>query len=249
MSGNRVDIILPHMSKEAAIIEARKLLNSQHFGVLSTLSVKLHGFPFGSVVPYCLDGTGAPVLLISTIAEHTKNITADNRCSITILKESDDVQSNGRLCLVGNMEKLADNDETTPEKYYRHFPKSRGYHQSHDFSFYQLMIRDIRYIGGFGRIHWLRTEDFSQQNPFDGKEEAYIVNHMNEDHRQDLALYCSHYKQINTEGLSVRMVGIDPDGFDVFVEERKVRFTFDTPISNTKEAREALVRLSKLAKT
>jgi putative heme iron utilization protein len=84
------------MSREA-IRDARELLNSQSFGVLSTLSVKLDGVPFGSVVPYCLDGSGAPVILISTIAEHTKNINQDNRCSITILKDSDDVQSNGRL--------------------------------------------------------------------------------------------------------------------------------------------------------
>lgn len=237
------------MSKEATLIEARELMNGRSFGVLSTLSVKLEGFPFGSVVPYCLDGNGAPVILISTIAEHTKNLTADSRCSLTILRESEDVQSNGRLCLVGNMEKLPNEDEITPEKYYRHFPKSRGYHQSHDFSFYQIHIKDVRYIGGFGQIHWLTPVDFGQQNPFHGKGEDYIINHMNEDHQQDLALYCSHYKQINIDEKQVRMVGIDPQGFDVFVEDRKVRFSFESPISNAKEAREALVALSKAAKT
>lgn len=236
------------MSKEAAIIEARELLNGRSYGVLSTLSVRLGGFPFGSVVPYCLDGAGAPVILISTIAEHTKNILADNRCSITIIRESDDVQSNGRLCLVGTMEELPEQDDMTAEKYYRHFPKSRGYHQSHDFSFYRLVMKDIRYIGGFGRIHWLRPDDFGQQNPFNGKEETYIVKHMNEDHQQDLALYCAHYKQINIKDQVVRMVGIDAQGFDVFIEDRKVRFTFDHPISNTAEARVALVALTKTAK-
>lgn len=236
------------MSNEAAISEARELLNSQSFGVLSTLSVKLEGFPFGSVVPYCLDGTGAPVILISTIAEHTKNIIADNRCSITILKESDNVQANGRLSLVGIMEKLSGEDEITPERYYRHFPKSRGYHQSHDFSFYRLQLKEIRYIGGFGRIHWLSPESFGMHNPFHGKGEDYIISHMNEDHQKDLTLYCKYYKQINVENQSVRLVGIDPQGFDVFVEDRKVRFTFDNPISNAKEAREAFVTLSRTAK-
>ncbi|MBL4703057.1 MAG: pyridoxamine 5'-phosphate oxidase family protein, partial [Flavobacteriales bacterium] len=66
-----------------SIQAARVLFNTKDFGVLSTLSVKWEGFPFGSVVPYCLDGEGMPVVLISTIAQHTKNITQDNRCSIT----------------------------------------------------------------------------------------------------------------------------------------------------------------------
>ncbi|NQY68629.1 MAG: pyridoxamine 5'-phosphate oxidase family protein [Flavobacteriales bacterium] len=83
-----------------AVIHARRLINKKDFGILSTLSVKLGGFPFGSVVPYCLDGNGIPVVLISTIGEHTKNLKKDNRCSITIIKENEDVQSNGRLCAI-----------------------------------------------------------------------------------------------------------------------------------------------------
>ncbi len=235
------------MSLEA-IKEARELLNSRSFGVLSTLSLKLDGFPFGSVVPYCLNGDGAPVILISTIAEHTKNLSADSRCSLTILKESNDVQSNSRISLIGHMEPLDESDQSTPEKYYRHFPKSKGYHQAHDFSFYSLHLKDIRFIGGFGRIHWIKSTEFYHKNIFDGKSEAYIVNHMNEDHRSDLALYCHHFKQIQSSEDQVRMVGIDEQGFDVFVDDRKVRFTFDEPISDAKEARVQLVALSKAAK-
>lgn len=234
---------------QEVIHDARELLNSRSFGVLSTVSLKLGGFPFGSVVPYCLDHEGAPVILISTIAEHTKNLTSDPRCSITILKESDDVQSNSRLCLVGNMVPIAVTNDQTPERYYRHFPKSRGYHQSHDFSFYRLEIKDIRYIGGFGHIHWVKPRDFCEENPFHGKGEAYIVNHMNEDHQKDLLLYCQHYKGIEATAGQVRMVGIDPQGFDVFVDDRKVRFTFDTHVTDAKMAREKLVALSKAAKS
>lgn len=233
---------------QEAIQAARELLHSRSFGVLSTISVKLEGFPFGSVVPYCLDRTGAPVILISTIAQHTKNIVADSRCSITILKESDDVQSNGRLCLVGNMVPLDLNETATPEKYYRYFPKSRDYHQSHDFSFYRMTLVSVRFIGGFGRIHWIEPQDFHWDNPFHGKGEDYIINHMNEDHQKDLEVYCQHYQQIDTSEKEVRMVGIDQQGFDVFVEDRQVRFTFDEPVTDAKQAREKLVAMSKMAK-
>ena len=93
------------------IAEARDLLNSRDFGVLSTISVKLKGIPFGSVVPYCLDKDGQPVVLISRIAEHTHNISSDSRSSITILNyDQEDVQSKARITLSGKM-KIINNEE------------------------------------------------------------------------------------------------------------------------------------------
>lgn len=146
--------------KQEAINNAKALIASKKDAVLSTLSVKLDGFPFGSVVPYCLDNTGWPVILISTIAEHTKNIKADNRCSLTIVKNGEDVQANGRICIVGNMEILDSKENEIKERYYTEFPKSRSYDATHDFSFYRLAPISIRYIGGFGSIHWLSSEEF-----------------------------------------------------------------------------------------
>ena len=70
--------------------EARSLLGVQYFGVLSTISHKVDGYPFGSVVPYSLNRNGEPVILISDIAEHTKNIVADARVSLTVLEHGVD---------------------------------------------------------------------------------------------------------------------------------------------------------------
>lgn len=232
-----------------SIANARALYNAKDFGVLSTLSAKLGGFPFGSVVPYCLDGEGMPVILISTIAQHTKNILKDSRCSITVLKDSNDVQSNGRLCIIGNAELLPESQSAAQERYYRHFPNSRGYQGTHDFSFYRINPISIRYIGGFGAIHWFEPKEFLIGNPFHAKGEERVVDHMNEDHMKDLHLYCTHYKQMTLEADDqVRMAGIDALGFDVFVNNRKVRFNFDQPISNAGEARAAMVALSKGAR-
>lgn len=234
------------MSKEAAKT-ARELVNTQDFGVLSTLSFKLGGFPLGSVVPYCVDGEGCLIILISTIAEHTKNINNDSRCSITITKDSDDVQANGRLCIIGNMEITT--DETSSERYYTHFPHSRAYSQAHDFFFYRLVPTAIRYIKGFGSIHWLDLEDFQLTNPFHAKGEDKIIEHMNEDHSDSLRNYCTNLKGLTlTESDTVRMVGIDGEGFDIFVNTKKVRFQFDETITTAIEAREALVALAKKAK-
>lgn len=150
------------MSKEA-IDNAAALIRSKQDGVLSTLSIKLKGFPFGSVVPYCLDDLGWPVIFISTIAEHTKNIKSDNRCSLTIVMDSEDVQANGRICLVGHMEELSSEEKEIMERYYTQFPNSRSYDATHSFSFYRLAPVSIRFIGGFGQIHWLSPEGFGSK--------------------------------------------------------------------------------------
>ncbi len=236
------------MSQEP-IKNAHVLLNSQSFGILSTISVKLDRFPFGSVVPYCLDDQGRLVILISTIAQHTKNILKDNRCSITIIQDSDEVQSNGRICIIGKMESLDSAATDTSEIYFRNFPKSRSYSNTHNFSFYYLEPVSIRYIGGFGAIHWFEPSDFQMTNPFHGKNEEYVVNHMNEDHHKDLILYCKHYKHLSiTSSDDVRMTGIDSIGFDVFVNEKKIRFDFENPVADANEARAALVAMSKEVK-
>lgn len=147
------------MSKES-IDNATALITSKQDGVLSTLSVKLEGFPFGSVVPYCQDNDGWPVVLISTIAEHTKNIKVDNRCSLTIVMDGEDVQATGRICIVGHMKELLSEEKEIMERYYVQFPNSRSYDATHSFSFYRLTPVSIRYIGGFGQIHWFTPEEF-----------------------------------------------------------------------------------------
>ena len=63
--------------REQSAIVARNLMMKEYQGILSTHSVEAQGYPFGSVTPYCFDRKGRPVILISLIAQHTKNIKAN----------------------------------------------------------------------------------------------------------------------------------------------------------------------------
>lgn len=85
---------------------ARELLLKEYRGALSTLSKAMPGFPFGSVVPYCLDAEGRPLILISRIAQHTHNLQKDPKCSLLVgEREADDVQAVGRLTYLAEAEK------------------------------------------------------------------------------------------------------------------------------------------------
>src|SRR5213078_3173019 len=108
--------------------EARRLFLQQSFGVLSTISLDVPGYPFGSITPYCADRQCRPVIYISSIAQHTQNILADPRVSLTVLENADsgDVQARGRLTCIANARPLSPDEDDVRERYFRYFPRSES---------------------------------------------------------------------------------------------------------------------------
>lgn len=229
-------------------IEAQRFLCQSRKGILSTHSAKHTGYPFGSVAPFVLDQQGMPTILISTIAEHTKNIIQNAHVSLVVLDNAEDLQANARLTLLAMAEQTDKQNTLLRDRYLRYIPQAEQYFEAHDFHFYTLHITHARYIAGFGKMGWIEGEEMQMpSNPL-FIEEAGILNHMNADHGENLKAYCQHYHQVAPE--QVEMVGIDSLGFDVQVaEERLLRFEFETPISNAQEARAALVYMAKQSRT
>src|SRR5262245_45976860 len=117
---------------------ARELLLEQSFGILSTISQDVPGFPFGSVAPFCVDDDCRPILYISTIAQHTKNILADDRVSLTVIEPpdetdaesdagSDDVQSRGRVTYIAKAVPVREALDDIRARYIRYFPTAAPY--------------------------------------------------------------------------------------------------------------------------
>ena len=224
---------------------ARELLLKEYRGVLSTHSKAMPGFPFGSVVPYCLDAEGRPLILISRIAQHTHNLGQDSKCSLLVGERgAEDVQAVGRLTLLAEARQLHDEDEieAAAQRYYRFFPQSRDYHRAHDFDFWRLEPVRWRFIGGFGAIHWL--DQVALANPFaaDGSE-ASMVEHMNDDHASAIA----HYVEL--AGLPQHepapMAGVDSEGFHLRIGQSLYWLPFPAPCSNPGAVRQALVQLAR----
>ena len=222
--------------------EARSFVRAQQSGVLSTHSQRLEGFPFGSVAPFVLDHTGCPVILISTLAEHTKNLDANPRCSLIVQPYSPDMQTAGRATLVCEAHRLNDKDALGP-RYLRFHPQAESYFAMHDFHFYRLQPVRIRWIGGFGKIHWVEANDYLLESTPLVEAEAGILEHMNADHAHNLRAYCQH--TYGFEPLDVKMIGIDPDGFDVRADGKVLRFAFASPVTDAQTARAALVELAR----
>ncbi|HTG14501.1 MAG TPA: DUF2470 domain-containing protein [Blastocatellia bacterium] len=222
---------------------ARQLLNHQSVGVLSTHSLDVAGYPFGSIAPYVVDYQGEPSILISDIAQHTRNIKQNNKVSLTVFDpQADDPQAGSRLTWIGDAESIDPSETDIRDRYLRYFPSAESYFETHDFSFYQIRLGRARFIGGFGQIFWIDADAMLLKNPFRETERG-IVEHMNRDHQKALFHYC---KVLGVEVHTVTMTGIDSEGFDMLADKRKLRIDFESPVHTSEEARASLVRLARL---
>ncbi len=193
---------------------ALTLLHETAYGTLATHSAQLPGYPYASAVPYVVDEFHRPVICISALAEHTKNLRANAKMSLSVLQTgASDVQAAPRLTLVGEAERF----EPTPAfvaRYLRHAPETEPL-LALDFSFFRLQPNRIRYIGGVGKMGWIGEADWSALPRLTPeKEEAQL---------RELG---------GTVGNGVRLLGIDCFGIDYERggQRRRQRFP-DAPVT------------------
>lgn len=211
--------------------EARQILRAHRYGALCTLSKKFDGHPFGSITPYLVDHDGSLLILISALAEHTKNIQNDARVSLITHNQDDPcIQTQGRVTVVGSATLESDRDGAGL-RYLRYFPEAQTYFAMHDFQFYRIVPQAIRYIGGFGNIHWVKAANYAVASyPLIANEEEVLAQ-MNAEHE---AAMRRHTAQTDSE---VELIGIDCDGFDIRVGERLLRIQSEVPILDAQQAR------------
>jgi hypothetical protein len=226
--------------------KARSLLRRADAGVLSTNSVEMAGFPFGSVAPFAMTIEGRPLIYVSQLAEHTRNLAADPRCCLTVIEATlGDRQAVGRASLLGAAHALPDAERAAAaERYFGFFPEQRAYEQFHDFGFWRIEPTRMRWIGGFGEIQWIERDEWLVATPEWSAGEAGIVKHMNDDHRDALALVCEA-----ADAGAVEMLACDVEGFHVRAAERVRWIPFATPCTTSLEVRKEMVRLTREART
>jgi hypothetical protein len=164
------------------------LLLKEYRGVLSTHSKAMPGFPFGSVVPYCLDEQGRPLILISRIAQHTHNLQKTRSVRCWSASAAEDVQAVGRLTYLAEAQQLEDEalSKPPPSVTIAISPNRRTTTRptisiSGCSSLCAIVISAVsaRFTGS--------TTDPGQ--PFAGRAEVSMVEHMNADHAKAIAHY------------------------------------------------------------
>jgi putative heme iron utilization protein len=149
---------------ERAAATARALLAAESVGLLSTISVRRPGTPYGSVTPYALSAAGAPLLLLSGLAAHTHNLRADPRAGLFVGDHTAaaDPQAGARLSLMGRAALVPAADEPDARaRYLARWPNAADTLALGDFSLWRFEVEEARFIAGFGDIRWLPASAFA----------------------------------------------------------------------------------------
>lgn len=205
--------------------------------------------PYASLALVALDHGGSPLLLLSDLADHTRNIAEDARISLLF-----DGTGGWRDPLAGPRASVLGRAVKTEaagllDRFTARHPGARDYAGFQDFNLYQVAVEAAHLVAGFGQIHWVEAGEVLLDTA--GSEalvaaEADIVAHMNQDHRPALDLIARN--RLGLTGAGWEMTGIDPEGFDLRLETRLARADFPEPVSDAQSARAALVRLTKDAR-
>jgi heme iron utilization protein len=233
---------------------ARTLIHLGRIGSLSTLSRKLPGFPFGSVMPYGLDTAGRPIFLISTMAMHTQNLQADPRASLLVTQPdaSGDPLGAARVTVVGNAEIIPQPEVADArDRYLERYANAKYWVDFDDFSFYRMNVLDVYYVGGFGVMGWVQVSDYDRAQPDPLADSATgIIEHMNTDHKDALILLARSFAGIESQEAAI--TSVDRLGFHVRLKTQDgmkgARIAFLREATNAAETRRVLVEMVQQAR-
>jgi putative heme iron utilization protein len=229
---------------------AKSLLRRSRQGALATLMTG-SGDPYCSLVNLASHPDGSPILLISGLAVHTRNILADNRVSLMLdERASGDPLEGARIMLSGRAEPAGVDRELLQRRYLSAHPSAEAFVSFKDFSFFRIRPTGTHLVAGFGRIVDLKPEQFL--TGLDDAEdllaaEGGAVEHMNADHREAMNLYAT--KLLGAVEGDWRCTGCDPEGLDMQDGQTALRLDFPERVTSGTALRKMLVRLAGEART
>ena len=228
---------------------ARSLLRRRRQGALATLMVET-GDPYCSLVNLASHLNGAPLLLISRLALHTRNILADPRvCLMLDERAPGDPLEGARIMLHGRAQSLPPQElQGARRRYLAAHPSAEAFVDFTDFSLFRIVPSGAHLVAGFGRILDLKPEQFLTEIGDASaliEAESAAVEHMNAAHRDTMNLYAT--RLLGGESGDWHCTSIDPDGIDLVAGETTLRLDFPERITDPADLRKMLVKLAEEA--
>lgn len=226
---------------------AKRLLREARSGALATLMAG-SGDPYCSLVNVATTAAGSPLLLISRLAVHTKNILADPRVSLLLdERKPGDPLEGARVMLMGTAAVTADPDAR--RRYLARQPEAEAFVGFKDFAFYDVTLRGAHLVAGFGRIVDLAAShlltDISDADALLAAEPE-VIAHMNADHAEACRLYAT--RLLGAPDGPWRCVGCDPDGLDLQLDRVALRLFFPQRVNSPGGLRQVLKQLAEKAR-
>lgn len=216
------------------------LLRNSERGVLATI---LSGAPYTSLTLVAADLDGSPLLLLSDLAQGTRNLKADSRASLMVAaaQSGRDPLDTPRLSLLGRVEPSG--DPRHRRRYLARQPHSSLYADFADFNFYRIAVERAHLVSGFGKVAWINARDLFLTEGARGLEgaETALAEWLGRDCVADVALCAS--RLAGRAGTGWQVSGIDPDGIDLRRADEAARLDFDAPVTSEAAFRAAFADL------
>jgi putative heme iron utilization protein len=230
--------------------QARLLLRRSRQGALATLMAS-SGDPYCSLVNVASHPDGSPILLISRLALHTKNVLGDARVSLMLDERAEgDPLEGSRIMLAGRAEEAGTEDAAIlRRRYLNAHPSAEVFVDFKDFSFFRIRPQGAHLVAGFGRIVDLTPEQFLTDISDAGallEAEQGAIEHMNADHLEAMNLYAT--RLLGASDADWRCTGCDPEGIDMAAGARVLRLEFPRRIDTSAALRQILRELAEQAR-
>lgn len=209
----------------------------------AALATSRHGAPYASLVLVAADLDASPLLLLSDLAQHSRNIAFEPRVSLLFdaTEGHPDPLAGPRLTVLGRAEAV--NDRPLLARFSARHPSASQYAGFADFRLYRVKVERGHLVAGFGRIEWIEASElvFAPDTHVLAAAEPAILARINEVYADAIALYAQ--RVLGRSGSVWRMTGIDPEGVDLRCAGDTARLDFPSPVLTVEEARAALAQL------
>lgn len=227
----------------------RSLIRSARVAALATTGgpeSPAAGSPYASLVTMATDHQGQPLLLLSELADHTRNLTADPRCCLLIDEARDlpNPQTGPRVSLTCTARRL--NSAALQRRFLARHPAAALYAGFGDFAIYQLQVERAHFVGGFGRAVWIDDGLTVPAAVAEAMAEAEIpvIEHMNADHSD--AVTALAHGLLHQTGEGWKITALDVDGVTLLgADGETVEYlAFTPPLTGVDDIRGRLVALA-----
>lgn len=226
----------------------RDLIRGAERAALATALAGTASHPYASLVLVASATDGSPLLFLSELAQHTKNLQRDARLSLLFdgTGGSDDPLTGPRATVQGHA--VLSHDAGERARFLARHPSAEAYAGFADFRLFRVAVERAHLVAGFGRIRWAERDAVLLTGTAALAEaEVDILDHMNRDHADAVRLYAT--RLLSQDGGDWRLVGIDPEGCDLRAGARLARLAFENRIESADGARRELVRLVQAARS
>lgn len=239
--------------RRSAAEEARTLVAGHRVGSLATLTSD--GAPWASMVGFGVLDDGSPVLCVSTLAEHGRNLARDGRASLVVVGDpgGEDPLDSPRVTLAGRVERPSgDAERDARHAHVAAMPQAAVLDGFGDFSLWVLRVERVRWVGGYARMASAGAADYAaaEPDPVAGSA-AGAVAHLNDDHADALLLVARGLGGY-PDAAAARCLRIDRYGLDLWVDTPRgatpARVGFAEPVAEADGLRAASVELTRRAR-